>query len=222
MMEWRTVLELIFSALVVLAILHLMARSVNRSRAKLFARARAAVVPPAPVVAPSPVAAPIPAPVSIAEGGPISPPPVVAPAPDKATIEPAATDNVMAPAAEPFMPEPVYEVATDTPAVPAASKTIAGPRKILVAASRPKRAVRAKAPILSKVKLAKPKHRPKRPDVASDQRPPRAAFVALTKAKSAVSHRPKRPPQIRRRKKMPAIAAIRASKVPLENSSRAP
>jgi hypothetical protein len=215
MMEWRTVLELIFSALVVLAILHLMARSVNRSRAKLLARASAPVAPPTPIVTSAPVSAPIP--IVVAE--PVSASPVVAPTPDMGAIEPAVTNDVLAPAVEPFMPEPVYEVATAAAAVPAASKTVAGPRKIQVPASRPKR---AKAPISSKVKLANPKHRPKRPDVASDQRPPRAAFVALTKAKPAVSRRPKRTPQIRRRKKMPAIAAIRASKVLVENSSRAP
>jgi hypothetical protein len=164
MMEPRTALKLLFAALIVLLVLHLIARSVNRSRAKASA-----------------------------------------PAPSKGKAE--AT--------------PVGKVATSAPAaaIPVASKKVAAvpPKKTQVTSkSGPKRAIRAKAP------TTKPKRRRKRPDVVAEQRPPRPAFLPVTKAKPAVNRRPKRATHIRRRKTMPAIALMRAGKVMLADQPGAP
>jgi hypothetical protein len=164
MMEPRTALKLLFAALIVLLVLHLIARSVNRSRAT-----------------------------------------AAAPSPKKGKAE----------------AKPVGEVATPAPTVtiPVAPKIVAAvpPRKPQVASkSGSKRAIRAKAP------TTKPKGRPKRPDVAADRRSPRPAFLPVTKAKPAVNRRPKRAMQIRRRKTMPAIAAMRASKIMLPDQPGAP
>jgi hypothetical protein len=180
-MDWLTVLELTAAALVVLGVLSSIAHFVNRARAKASATDSGktrTVEPPSPVATPEPRRAPPPA----------------------AIATPPAADAV--PPSESLLPplEPIPPVSDPLPAVeasPPASKigSVRFPRfakPSAVPAARLKNTVRLKP-----TRSSKTKGRARGGNTASGRPIPPAP---VPKAKPALTRRPKRVMQVRRKK----------------------
>jgi outer membrane biosynthesis protein TonB len=170
MMDWLTLLKLGGGALGLLLVLHLIARSVNRSRAKAAASLKTNVQT---VRTEKPV---------VAGRMPVTEKPA-------ATISPAPLLAVPVPNND-FVPAP-----TEAPPLPAAAKP------------KPKTSAPA----------ANPTRRPKR---KPPERRPRPTFAPVTKAKPAVTRRPKPAKRIRRRKKTAVLPFAGGRRGPIQDQPR--
>jgi len=207
MMERLTALELLLAALAVLGVLELMARVASRARAKEMTATMPVVSAPKPVAEIQPAA---PTPVVTAPAAIVAAPPVSAPV--SLTLDPPvpAPPEPIAVASTPPTPPAPIAVASE-PLVPIAASPITVKARV-TGAARSKRRVR-----VAKVKV---KRRAKKSEtVTPEQRATRPAFAAVTKAKPALTRRPKR--AIQRRKKTPMPPGLRAGRGAIEASPAA-
>jgi hypothetical protein len=216
MLDWLTVVELAAAALVVLAVLSVIAHFVNKARAKSNAADSgntATIEQPSPVATPETRAATAAADVTL---------PAAVVAPPAAVVSSQAADAVLAPS-ESLLPvvEPIL-AASDAP-LPAVEEAIAPANKGVsarfprfakppaVPAARLKNAVPLKTTRWSKIK-----RRPKRRNATNERR--RISFAPVTKAKPALTRRPKRVTQVRPKKTTAPVR--RSGKAVVHRSSR--
>ena len=189
MMDWLTVLELTAAALIVLGVLFAIAHFVNQARAKAGATDSGktrTVEPPSPVATPERRNAAPPAAIATRPANVVTPPPADAVPPSESLLPPL----------EPIPPvrdAPLPAVEASPPAskiVPVRFPRFAKPTAVPTA--RLKNAVRLKP-----TRSSKTKRRARGGSTASGRR---ISSAPVTKAKLALTRRPKRGMQVRRKK----------------------
>jgi hypothetical protein len=216
MLDWLTVVELAAAALVVLGVLSVIAHFVNQARAK----ANAADSGNTPALEqPSPVATPEPRADTLAADAAS---PVAVVAPRAAVVSSQAADAVLLPS-ESLLPvvEPILAASDAAPpaverAIPPASKGVSArfrrfAKPPAVPAARLKNALPLKTARWPKIK-----RRPKRGNATNERR--RTSFAPATKAKPALTRRPKRVTQVRPKKTTPPVR--RSGKAVVHRSPR--